>query len=468
MEKKKFSFKDTARVSRMEWAIFIAACVLLLFTNAYADIRETSSNGIFVWKSLFSGDLFNYYYTAPCTVDYPFTVYLSFAFVNLPIYLLSLIFGFVPDGTWWYLAYNKLFICGFFLITMLLFRRICEKLEFDEKATSWATFVYATSAIVVYTIPVVGQYDILAVLFSFLGILSLFDGKRRNFLLWFSLALTYKYLAVFALIPLLLLSQKKFIKLFLELAATLVPTLLLMRGGLLFAADDAVSRGPMMLYGYFNTPDLYLGLVNFSFFTAAMLVMCIFCYVKPFDNSGHARRNAIYGCALSYAALFLFTVSHSYWYIMLAPFLCMILFFNPKQFKLSLMIETVASTAIVLVFESFVFIWCTGYHAFAASFAGQLMGLSTAISYPHSQSVVNTMLSVLRLDAMQPMAEQVLGTVFVVGVAAILCLNYPREKIKPQGIQIERSAMWLRVACSLAVGILPALNIMMGILTLGL
>ena len=266
-----------------EWVVLCGLFAVVVFTNSYADIHDTSSNGLYFWDMLFSGRVLEFYAHAPAATDYPITVYLTFAIVNLPIYILKAVFHFTPDVQWWFIAYNKLFICGFFAVSVLLAEKLCCKLGLD-KERSWACFAYASSVIAMYSIPVVGQYDILAVIFVLLGLLDLLEDRYRRFILWFSIAVTFKYLAVFALIPLLLYRQKNLLKALGSLAACAVPTLLLMRRGLIFRwalNEGGLSRGTSLLVSWFGEPNALFGTANISFFVLAYCAVCVFSYIKP-------------------------------------------------------------------------------------------------------------------------------------------------------------------------------------------
>lgn len=459
---KKTTTLSSDRPHFAEWAVLCGLFAVVVFSNSYADIWDTSSNGLYLWDMLFSGRLLEFYAHAPAATDYPITVYLTFAVVNLPIYILKAIFRFAPDAQWWFIAYNKLFICGFFAVSALLLNKVCLKLGLD-KERRWVCFAYASSIIAMYTIPVVGQYDILAVIFVLLGLLDLFEERYWRFILWFSIALTFKYLAVFALIPLLLYRQKNIFKALGALAASAVPTLLLMRRGLIFRwalNEDGLSRGTSILVGWFGEPDALFGSANISFFVLAYCAVCVFAYIKPWSRSVDARRMAVYIGALAYSALFLFTPSHSYWFIMLTPFISLIMFFDLARLNEGIFINTVAATCEVLCFESFTFISCTGYHAVANSLIGNLFPLDPTVSYSNSQSVMNSILTALGLTDYQAVAEQCLGTVFVCGLLSLLILFYPRGK--KGTLKVNRWVMWFRVLCCAVIAVLPVLNIIIG------
>ena len=95
---KKITSLSSERPHFAEWALLCGLFAVVLFTNAYVDIWDTSSNGLYFWDMLFSGRLLEFYAHAPAATDYPITVYLTFAVVNLPIYILKAIFRFAPDA----------------------------------------------------------------------------------------------------------------------------------------------------------------------------------------------------------------------------------------------------------------------------------------------------------------------------------------------------------------------------------
>ena len=76
----------------------------------------------------------------------------------------------------------------------------------------WAAYLFLSSAVVFVEIGLVGQLDVLAFPFLLLGIYYYQRKNYKKFILFFSIAISFKLFPLFIFIPLVLLYEKNVLK----------------------------------------------------------------------------------------------------------------------------------------------------------------------------------------------------------------------------------------------------------------
>lgn len=223
--------------SRAQWLLLATGLVVLLPLLQYTDNVVTSAQGINVWRSLAEGKLLEFYsyndhvgHGSPWYPElgsqYGFGLYLVFAVWNLPMYLLERA-GVDVFSHVWTLTWMKAITLPFFLLAGWAMNRLGRTLGYTREGRAWAIFLFASSATVVQTISVTGQYDVIHVVPTILAVDAWIRGDRRRFLAWIALAACFKWFPLLVALPLLLLIDKKLWRVGVQLAVVVVPAWLL-------------------------------------------------------------------------------------------------------------------------------------------------------------------------------------------------------------------------------------------------
>ncbi|QWD12994.1 hypothetical protein G6703_01585 [Polynucleobacter paneuropaeus] len=329
----KASFQIT-KLDYWVYGISIALCFLLF---KQSDLTVTN-NASFAYLHGHFWDFYDYNKTY-FDNNYLPIFYWIFALWNLPLKLL----GFIPQinqenwlsSTPIVTIWSKLLLAIFFFATVNLVGKVADQIceaqvkNQDIQKENLPKLFFATSPIAIFAVFIFGGYDIFALFFMLLGLRAYFTKDFKWFVLWFSVAISFKYFAAFAYLPLVLIIEKRFIHLviygLLGLAVTTIQFALYWHSdvflGEIFGLVTAKAAG-----NGFKIRSLIVNLFYCS--------MCFYIYFSKFDyrlDSIKWCERAIYACLLSYALLFSWVLWHPQWIILITPFVCFSFLFIRSQ-----------------------------------------------------------------------------------------------------------------------------------------
>ena len=333
----KAGWNNKEKIYKLEWAVLAVVSFVAFFSYYYGDIIITTRHGIGVWESLFNGSIINYYYDMNAEAIYPFPLYMVFAIWDLPLYIIKHFFKIDPMASRLLLAYGKFILVPFLLGSAFVIYKICKNIGISDIRSKWCVFYFLSSCFVIFCLLSQSQYDIISVFFTLLGILYYIKNDTVKFILFFSIAITMKLFALFIFIPLLLLKEKKFIKILLY---SLAGMSLLIVQGLIFKKPESAEGCANNMIGYI----FYGKICDASIFIILLICLCVYCYLKK-DVS---KETYILMAFSGIGSFFLFNLAHPYWIILLCPYLCILVFLFPEYTKINCILETTLSLSCIL------------------------------------------------------------------------------------------------------------------------
>jgi hypothetical protein len=441
--------------------LLLSPRVVLFFTYLYGDILITTSDGINLWDVLFKGNLLdfyrdNYHYffgpNISYSANYDFPIYIIFGFWDFPLWVLKKFFNIITLNNIPALIWAKLIITAFFAGSLLTLYKIALQIKLSVNRAKWVVFTFATSALAFSSMYILNQYDIISVFFSLLGILMLMKKKTRMFVLFFAVAISMKLFAIFIFVPLLLLNEKKVWKLILNLLGG-VSFLLIFKLIFLHAPMYSESTSPMskFMFDRLWSNGIAANYYTASFFAIILVVCCIFCYIKTNLSEDLFNKYVIYIPLFIFSGFFSFIYFYPYWIVLLAPYLALVFYQNPKYLKINLLIDIIFSITF-MVLSNLDFYWCYGpgsidFLKIIPTIFGSVnpaqRKFPLAINFYNKFHITNTILPLL-------------CGIFVACLASILFINFPRENAEPQEeCAVERSVMWIRTLIILPFAIVP-------------
>lgn len=344
--------------------IAILYCFLLLL---YSDNLINAQQGYDWIDSIFSGTFKEYYNSTPWS--YGISIYFIYAVWSVPVWIVFHAFGIPVDMLsipvlLWY----KLLLALFAGWSVWLVGKIAQEVYGEFKRE--VQLQYVCSAFFVFPIFYIAQCDIIGLCFVLVGIYYYMKEDNKKFLISFAIAITMKYFALFAFIPLILFRYRKLGKMFRMLwgGAILIAISMLVISG----SDTGAGVMGESTY-YVNqhiqrfseisvelNPSVSIGLLGFFY-----MVLCVLAYIIPNDDKEKNKRYTLWLAFAGYLSFFLFYMCNFYWYVLLAPFIILIAFNKPQYLKVSLLLEVVygVSTAICHAFlRAWVFMGPTAYN----------------------------------------------------------------------------------------------------------
>ena len=300
--------------------IFI--CFILLIQLAmfycyiYGDVLITAMHGMNFWDCLFSGNIKDFYklnldaklvagyYEGEYSAAYDFLIYIIFAIWNFPLWICRKFWGVeYPLNSFLGIMWAKSIVILFYVLTMVVLQKILKKCSFNNKKLF--IVLMTTSIFVSAYLGMVGQYDIITIFFMLLGIYYLICDRFLLFVLLFSIAIPTKVFALIAFVPILLLYEKRIIKVLGCLILSMIPMLMFR---VLIPMEPGESN--INVFGEFLfTNTIPLATYKASLFMIFYITLMFFCFWKKrSDEKIQFTKEIIYITFLSYLIFFAFAV----------------------------------------------------------------------------------------------------------------------------------------------------------------
>jgi hypothetical protein len=217
MINKLINLKSAINLSDKNLSIFILCLVLFFLLFQQVDLFHTATSSYAYLKGHFL-DFYDYNKRYIGNDDYLPILYLILAIWNIPLCILGLssspetsVFNwpyFLPS-TFIEIAWWKLILLLFYLATIYIFFKISNLIDARKNIKLHITSLYATSPLVIFSVIIFGGYDIFSVFFTLLGFFFYLKKQINKFLLFFSIAICFKYFALIIFLPLILIYEKR-------------------------------------------------------------------------------------------------------------------------------------------------------------------------------------------------------------------------------------------------------------------
>ncbi len=328
--------KNTDRPRWFDLLLVIPIAVFCFFSFQHSDLLCTASHGRDMLDCILSGNFLSFYDYTRSTAVYSITIYLAFAIWSIPVKLIYVIFGLTPwevtvfvDMPYAVSMWYKLLPTLAYLAIGYLIYKILLEIKVNESTAKWACYLFLASPIAMFSQFVFGQYDSLGLFFTVLALYMFIKKKFYLFSVFCSIAITFKMFALIFFFPLILLAEKRI----LHIAKY---TVIAFAGYVLCAVPFLSSTGYQYAMGFSGGIIMRLfdvgintAMGNFSFFTFAMIILCVYAYTKKAANDADFHANAIYLAFLIFGVLFAFIVLwHPQWVLFLTPFMAMAFVLN--------------------------------------------------------------------------------------------------------------------------------------------
>jgi hypothetical protein len=247
--------------------------------------------------------------------NYPPSIFLIFALWLYPFKLLGLIkspFYFSIYWVYWLKALTSLV----YVATGLLFYRVTQIYQINQKWGIFATWIWLTTPLAIFSQFIFSQYDIFYVFLTLAGFFYFLQKKIFLASFLFGLAITCKYFPFFVFIPLLLFFEKKIIKIILCGLIFSIPTLIIQ--GLYLHSPAYISGvlGFSPIARVFSAGLVYSGQKIYYIFAVFLILTGIAYYL---ECSEKYKKIAAFIFLVSSIFPFLFISWHPQWLIFITP-----------------------------------------------------------------------------------------------------------------------------------------------------
>ena len=247
---------------------------------------------------------------------YPPSIYVIFAIWLYPFKIFGLLIN--PDYFPPYLVYWLKTLTTFvYAASGFVFYKITQIYSSNKDWGKYATAIWLTTPLAVFSQFIFSQYDIFYVFLTLAGFLMFLRGNILTAALFFGVAITFKYFPVFAFIPLLLLFEKKIPKVVFSFSIFLIPTLLVQY---LYGHSPAFIEG-VKNHGAIDrvfAASIDLGGWKIYYLFAIFTILCGVAYLSDISKE-RLPRTAAYIFLMATTLPFLFIIWHPQWLMFSAP-----------------------------------------------------------------------------------------------------------------------------------------------------
>jgi len=317
-------------LSWYDWIIFFGLAVICVLSFMQYDIVSTGVSSF----AILNGHILDYYeYILNYTANnaYLISTYILFAIWNLPLKLMSLILPLTTlAASFQTIMWFKLLPCLLYLISAIIIFKISKIIGMGNQKSKLCAYVFLTTPIAFFSQFIFTQYDIFTLIFMLLGVYFYLKKDMWKFVVFFGIATTFKYFAFLFFIPLLLLREKRYSKIFLYCAGFLLPLALVI---LPYVGYNAFSVGPASFNPtsfIFATGFNIKGPTNFSL----VIVGFVFCsawsfFTNPIDKDDEVKWIFFFTTIVVFLCFGL-SFWHPQWLLLSVPFLVFGTFINKK------------------------------------------------------------------------------------------------------------------------------------------
>ena len=432
----------------------LAIQIIFFYCYLYGDLLITTMHGMTFWDSLFSsGGLRDYYnmnvnnhlvagaYNGNYSARYDFLIYIIFGIWDFPLWVCKHFFGIKNPLN--YLLGNlwaKSIVLLFYIMVVLVMRKImvkCNKRNIMEMIVVMTTSIFVSA-----NLNIIGQYDIITVFFMLLGMYYLINGNKLLFVVAFSVAVPTKILALLAFVPIVLLIEKKILKVIGYLILSCIPMAF-------FRVLVPMVQGESNIDNFFNF--LFFDTVPFashkiSLFFAGYIVLLLFCYLKkPSDNVVKFAKEIIYISLCSYFIFFAFAFTFPYWMVYMVTALYLLIAMNNQQYYVNMILETFMAF-FTIVGQTICFYWVYA----DTTLANGLLGRIPQIRNTNNKSIVDLLQGFVGSDDWSVVRDYVLQvswSVYFVMMVFFLVINCPwkEKKTFAQGLDCKSNRIVLYI-----------------------
>lgn len=353
-----------------EFALLGIVSLFVFSSHMYQDFWETMRHGLTVWDALFDGKILDFYaycggnsggiYCGSDTLGtymdarYDFTIYIIFAIWNFPLWLIEHFTGSNIQNSFFAMLYAKSMLLAAVAITCRLIIMITARITDGTQNTSGLVLSYLSSCLLLASTLIIGQYDILSLIFVLAGVYFYLNNNEKGFIICFIIANSMKYFALLYMLPLLCLRDKNPLKIIGKLALGMSLSVF---WKILFSFGTYGSSVMSNNNGLIEILTDYQIFSGVSIFWVSYIALVLYCYKKGGGSSGLQYRRVIFAGFATFALLYTSTPAYPYWAVFMVPFLTIMIHTSGRLYGINTFL-TVLFEACLLIKHYIWYPWC--------------------------------------------------------------------------------------------------------------
>lgn len=453
---------------KISLVIYLICAGVLFVVGGHGDQNSIISYEVLFWKSLLENGVHGFYEYCYSNVNavgvaipvWDYIVYVVLGIWGLPIYIIGEVFNINVLNSIFCIVYGKSIYLVALYISFKYIKKICIYMELDQKQAELAGFSFISSSLLLIAVCLVGQCDILGIALTLVGLYYYLRENWWKMILFFAIAFGFKFYGLIIIIPLILLREKKILKIVGMLATIVVPTKIF---NVLFAGLSAGGRSHFQLGMLSELLEYQLPLLNghLSILVLCYGIICVVCYLYRCDNEKRWKQQALFVAMLSMVIWFACFPSVIYWLAWLCPWACLGIFCCAKYKKQSFVLEILGMVALSMA--NMVKSATAGY---CLPGSGNMYILGNILKVDCNKAAETYLALIHKIDSLlEGRLEWILGAacaVYLACMIGILFDAYRNEKDQSEGENqtelmenIESKHVWYRAVLNMCIAYLP-------------
>lgn len=443
----------------IDYILWFSIFFIIFASLMYGDTKAFAHYGVNFWRSIAEGGGLRYFYEfsnnmieyykanqigGAYEAIYDFPVFILFGIWNFPLWILYLLTGIEETSHFLTMLYSKSIYLVAIAFTAYMLYKVCINLKMNVINSKWAAYIFVTSATIFTEIGIAGQLDIIGMPFSLLGIYYFQKKDKWKFILFFSIAVSFKQFPLFIFIPLLFLIEKNILKITIDFCGVMAVTVL---SGLPFPRNTVAMEANDVVRERFM--EAFLGVKAPLFNSAIPIIVliigsiCVYAYCKKISNQEELEQYSVFIPALTMFLLFISFDSNPYWFVHMAPYMAILIMYNSSKFNMLMLFETIGM--ICLTFYQY----GQNYWIYESSL-GRGMLLDQIFSAPDQLLSMKTFAGYTRLSEY----AFVLFAGYILCIGACLLLSMP-GKMKQADVEMIRPISIFRMLINGGISFIP-------------
>ncbi|MEG1496958.1 MAG: hypothetical protein RR385_06210 [Clostridiales bacterium] len=340
--------------SKFDWILFLVLAIICFGSFEHSDIIHTATGAL----GYLNGHIWDFYEYGDSFIqgmNYLPSTFLLFAIWDIPLFLLNIITEPTMGVSVFAIMWFKLLPVSVYLVSGFILYKIGREIGLKNSTAKAMMYIFYTAPIGFFSQFIFGQYDIFTIFFMLLGFLYFLKEDRMKFILFFAIAITFKYFALLIFLPLLLLQEKNIKKIIIQFILVLIPIMaqvllyfhsMVFRSDVLgFTATESVLQSNIVI-----TQGLGLSIVILGW-----VFLCGWAYFIQTKTKTDNAQWSIYFCNLVTCVVFGFSLWHPQWLLIAVPFWTMGTIINKKRtafFWLDIILFIVFLMLVVTIHET--------------------------------------------------------------------------------------------------------------------
>ena len=360
------------KYNEIEWICLSVITLLFFFTLYYGD--NIGMFLIYFWKNDLLLSLNSVFALGDNQLPYGIVQQLFCELWALPVNLVYKIRPFNVANTFTVLWYKASMVFVFGLVIREI-DKIAHKLGIDDKSIKWLRILLISTITVALPVYHIAQSDVIYLYLVLLAIRLYFEEKYKWMIFAFALAISCKYIAVFAFIPLILLTEKRIFRIIRDcvLGVSLIPLQHAWYKLITFIDSKLLGNGTMIVekevfvkdaagntvksqvlattdeaYGgfmshylhkalFFEIPAIHKNNVA-SVLVVLFILLCIWCYLQKKEDEEQWKIICFFAIASGMFIFFCFASPNPYWIVIMYPILYLLIFLHRDRIRANLLL----------------------------------------------------------------------------------------------------------------------------------